>query len=29
MDELSGESKQEEVIGEGMGEPVIEELVPG
>jgi len=28
MDEQSGESKQEEVIGEGIGELEIEELVP-
>jgi len=28
MDEQSGESKEEEVMGEGMGELEIEELVP-
>jgi len=28
MDEQSGESKQEEVTGEGIGESEIEELVP-
>jgi len=27
MDEQSGESKQEEVIGEGLGESEMEELV--
>jgi len=27
MDEQSGETKEEEVIGEGMGESEIEELV--
>ena len=28
MDEQSGESKEEEVIGEGTGESEMEELVP-
>jgi len=28
MDEQSGESKQEEVMGEGIGESELEELVP-
>ena len=28
MDEQSGESKEEEVIGKGIGESEIEELVP-
>jgi len=28
MDEQSGESKEEEVIGEGIGESEMEELVP-
>jgi len=28
MDEQSGDSKEEEVIGEGIGESEIEELVP-
>jgi len=28
MDEQSGETKEEEVIGEGIGELKIEELVP-
>ena len=28
MDEQSGESTEEEVIGEGVGESEIEELVP-
>jgi len=28
MDEQSGESEEEEVMGEGIGEPEIEELVP-
>jgi len=28
MDEQSGESKEEEVTGEGMGESEMEELVP-
>ena len=29
MDEQSGESKEEEVMGEGIGELVMEELVLG
>ena len=29
MDEQSGESKEEAVIGEGIGESKMEELVPG
>jgi len=28
MDEQSGETEEEEVIGEGIGESVMEELVP-